>query len=112
MPAMSAGIIISIIVSLALLFAIRRAGVIVMSALDRLTASVSDATVALTDAAHRANAGNPTEADAAALGSLADALDAAVNVYRTATAPKSDPAPEQGVSDTSGSGNPLDPAAN
>ena len=76
-----------IIVSAALLFAIR-AGVRTMShALDRLTSSVSDAVSALNDATARA--GQAGQGDDIALGQLADSLDAAVSAYRAASVVRS-----------------------
>jgi hypothetical protein len=107
-----------IIVSAALLFAIR-AGVSMMShALDRLTSSVSDAVSALNDATARA--GNAGQGDDAALGQLADSLDAAVSAYRAASvaSPVSglpvatsagEAAPDSATA--SSAANPLDPDA-
>lgn len=75
---MSAGPIVIIIVSAALLFAFR-AGVRKMSAaLDRLTDSVAAATAALGDAAK-------APVPDAALNQLAESLDDAVSNYRAAS---------------------------
>jgi len=105
-----------IIVSAALLFAIR-AGVRMMShALDRLTSSVSDAVSALSDATARA--AQAGQGDDAALRQLADSLDTAVFAYRAASVVQ--PALDQpaatstgeAASDSaaaSGATNPLDP---
>jgi len=107
-----------IIVSAALLFAIR-AGVSMMShALDRLTSSVSDAVSALNDATARA--GNAGQGGDAALGQLADSLDAAVSAYRAASVvppvsgETADTSTGEAAPDTaavSGAANPLDPNA-
>jgi len=107
-----------IIVSAALLFAIR-AGVSMMShALHRLTSSVSDAVSALNDATART--GNAGQGDDAALGQLADSLDAAVSAYRAASValpvsgqPAATTTGEAAPvsADVSGAANPLDPNA-
>jgi len=87
-------------------------------ALDRLTSSVSDAVSALNDATARA--GQAGQGDDAALGQLADSLDAAVSAYRAASVvqPVSDQPAAASTGEAapdgtaaSGAANPLDPNA-
>jgi hypothetical protein len=108
---MSAGTIIFIlIVSAALLFVFRAGVIAIMSALDRLTASVTAATAALAAATAGTKPSTPT--DEAALNTLADSLDQAVAGYNAAVAAGETQGEDDSGNDAgSGTGNPLAPNA-
>jgi hypothetical protein len=106
---MSAGsIIVILIVSAALLFVFRAGVIAIMSALDRLTASVTAATTALAAATASVGTGTTSPTDDAALNALANSLDSAVDAYHAAVT--SGGAQADGSDQGSGGDNALAPS--